>query len=162
MFVLESRMLSWRRGKKGGGEEKYKHRSKLVVYQHTFIHHKHMESITSFLWTESARERKKKSGKRSMSINQNLLSTNTLSFITNIRNQSQASLGPTLWSSSSISFHQQLYQAITAVSSSSSSSSWTSFMNKGTQQTRSSSSSSPWISFLIVWSKYHPPLVLHP
>jgi hypothetical protein len=35
-------------------------------------------------------------------------------------------------------------------------------MNKGTQQTRSSSSSSPWISFLIVWSKYHPPLVLHP
>ncbi|CAK9200736.1 unnamed protein product [Sphagnum troendelagicum] len=31
-----------------------------------------------------------------MSINQNLLSTNTLSFITNTWNQSQASCGPTL------------------------------------------------------------------
>ncbi len=97
------------------------------------------------------REKEKRSEKRGMSINQRLLSTNTLSFITNIRNQSQASLGPTLWSSSSISFRQQLYQAITAVSSSSSSSSWTSFMNEGTQQTPSSSSfSSSWISFLIV------------
>jgi hypothetical protein len=49
MFVLESRMLSWGGEKKGGGEEKYEHQSKLVVYQHTFIHHKHMESSTSFL-----------------------------------------------------------------------------------------------------------------
>ncbi|CAM6028788.1 unnamed protein product, partial [Sphagnum balticum] len=81
----------------------------------------------------SLREKEKRSEKRGMSINQRLLSTNTLSFITNIRNQSQASLGPTLWSSSSISFRQQLYQAITAVSSSSSSSSWTSFMNKDTE-----------------------------
>jgi hypothetical protein len=31
MFVLESRMLCWRRGKKGGGEENYEHQSKLVV-----------------------------------------------------------------------------------------------------------------------------------
>jgi hypothetical protein len=36
-------------------------------------------------------------------------------------------------------------------------------MNKVTQQTPSTSSfSSSWISFLIVWSKYHPPLVLYP
>ncbi len=53
MFVLESRMLSWRREKKGAE-------------------------------------------KRSMSINQSLLSTNTLSFITNTWNQAQASCEPTL------------------------------------------------------------------
>jgi hypothetical protein len=47
------------RKEKKVGEEKYEHQSKLVVHQHTFIHHKHMESTTSFLWTDSARERKK-------------------------------------------------------------------------------------------------------
>ncbi len=41
-------------------------------------------------------EKKKGAEKRSMSINQSLLSTNTLSFITNTWNQSQASCEPTL------------------------------------------------------------------
>jgi hypothetical protein len=41
-------------------------------------------------------EKKKGAEKRSMSINQSLLSTNTLSFITNTWNQPQASCGPTL------------------------------------------------------------------
>jgi hypothetical protein len=44
----------------------------------------------------SWRREKKGAEKRSMSINQSLLSTNTLSFITNTWNQAQASCEPTL------------------------------------------------------------------
>jgi len=170
MFVLESRMLSWRREKKGAEKRSMSiNQSLLSTNTLSFITNtwnqaqasceptlrekgkkksgKRSMSINQNLlsintlwfitntWNQpqgscgpTLREKEKRSEKRGISINQRLLSTNTLSLITNIRNQSQASLGPTLWSSSSISFRQQLYQAITAVSSSSSSSSsWTSW-----------------------------------